>query len=207
MRETPSDEAIDYDPKLDPRRKDHWERTLNKTQLPLIAILTDIILPSDDEKPSASDLHIPDFIDEWISAPYAQQQKDRVVILAGLKWINKEARKRFKKGFTKLSETHQIAICNDISDPLTAKPIYKSAVAFFLLLQKLTFGAYFTTEIGKNELGDNPIPTFELPAKEEPIAPSKQPRVEKGKPNAKPKQVQKSDFFKPRTQRNKKGRS
>ena len=114
-----------------------WDRTLNKVQRPLVAILTDIILPSDDEKPSASDLQIPDFIDEWISAPYERQQKDRVVILTGLKWINKEARKRFKKGFVKLSATQQLAICNDISDPVTAKPFYKAEVAFFLLLQKL----------------------------------------------------------------------
>ena len=135
--DTPAEDLISYDPKKDRRREDMWDRTLNKVQRPLVAILTDIILPSDDEKPSASDLQIPDFIDEWISAPYERQQKDRVVILTGLKWINKEARKRFKKGFVKLSATQQLAICNDISDPVTAKPFYKAEVAFFLLLQKL----------------------------------------------------------------------
>ncbi len=161
---TPPEAPIGYDPKLGLAKKDLWPRTLSKAQLPLVAALTDIILPGDDDKPSASDLHIPDFIDEWISAPYALQQKDRPVILAGLNWINKESRKRFKKGFTKLSRSHQLAICNDISDPITAKPIYETAVAFFLLFQKLTYGAYFTTEAGKAELGDNPLPTFELPA-------------------------------------------
>lgn len=152
------EKPIAYDPNAE-----RWARSLSKAQLQLVASLTDIILPGDEQKPSASALQIPDFIDEWISAPYSLQQKDSTVILAGLNWINKESRKRFKKGFTKLSRTHQLAICNDISDPTTAKPIYDSAVAFFLLFQKLTFAAYFTTEFGRDERGDNPLPTFELP--------------------------------------------
>ncbi len=155
-------EATDFDPK-----KDLWPRTFSKSQLALVAALTDVIIPSDDERPSASDLNIPDFIDEWVSAPYPLQQKDRPVILAGRNWINKEARKRFKKGFAKLGRSQQLAICNDISDPTTAKAVYASAVAFFLQFQKLTYGAYFTTDIGKAELGDNPLPTFELPAEKE----------------------------------------
>lgn len=164
---TPPAQPIVFDTKLDMQKQGLWPRTLSKTQLPLVAALTDVLLPGDREKPSASDLHIPDFIDEWISAPYDLQQKDRPVIIAGLNWINKESRKRFKKGFTKLHRNHQLAICYDISNPITAKPIYESAVVFFLLFKKLTFGAYFTTETGKKELGDNPLPTFELPAKEE----------------------------------------
>lgn len=155
LPETP----IAYNPKVD-----LWARTLSKGQLPLVAALTDVILPGDDDSPSASDLNIPDFIDEWISAPYTVQQEDRAVILAGLNWINKESRKRFQKGFTKLSRKHQLAICNDISDPSTAKAIYESAVAFFLRFQKLTYAAYFTTETGKENLGDAPLPTFDLPA-------------------------------------------
>lgn len=155
------EKSASYDPETD-----LWARTLNKTQLPLVAVLSDVVIPGDDDSPSASDLKIPDFIDEWISAPYPTHKKDRSVILGGLGWINKESRKRFKKGFTKLSRRHQLAICNDISDPTTAKAIYESPVAFFLLFQKLTFAAYFTTETGKADLGDNPLPTFEVPAKE-----------------------------------------
>ncbi|MGY8693504.1 MAG: gluconate 2-dehydrogenase subunit 3 family protein, partial [Verrucomicrobiia bacterium] len=133
--DTPPEGLIAHDPKVNIPKKNLWDRTLNKSQLPLVATLTDIILPSANGKPSASDLNIPDFIDEWISAPYALQQKDRIVILAGLKWIKKESRKRFKKGFTKLSQTHQAAICIDISNPITAKPTYESAAAFFLLFR------------------------------------------------------------------------
>ena len=202
--DTPPEEFIADNPKLSIPRKNIWDRTLNKSQLLLVATLTDIIIPGDDEKPNSCDLHIPDFIDEWISAPFALQQKDRLVILAGLKWMNKESRKRFKKGFSKLNETHQVAICNDISNPITAKPIYKSAVAFFLLFQKLTYGAYFTTETGKKELGENPLPTFEFPVEEQPAGPRKLTRVEKRKLSKKPIQDQRPKI-KPRAQRSKTG--
>lgn len=147
-----------YDPK-----SHRWSRTFSKAQLSLVTSLANIVLPGEDQRPSASALQIPDFIDEWISAPFPSRKKDRSSVLEGLNWINKESRKRFKKGFTKLSLTHQLAICNDISDPRTSKAIYAAPVAFFLLFQKLTYGAYFTTEFGKEELGDDPLPTFELP--------------------------------------------
>ncbi len=156
------EKPIAYNPKVD-----LWARTLKKTQLPLVSALTDVILPGDEDSPSGSDLRIPDFIDEWISAPYPHQKEDLAIMLEGLRWVNKESRKRFKKGFTKLSRKHQLAICNDIGDPSTAKPIYESAVAFFLRFQKLTYAAYYTTEIGKEQLGNAPLPTFELPNKEE----------------------------------------
>jgi hypothetical protein len=221
--DTSPEEFSASDPKLNTPRKDLWDRTLNKSQFPLVATLADIILPSSDGKPSASDLHIPDFIDEWISAPYTLQQKDRLIILAGLKWIKKESRKRFKKGFTKLSEIHQAAICIDIGNPITANPIYESAAAFFLLFRKLTFGAYFTTEVGKKEIGETPLSTLELPAPREPAVPRKRTRVEKREPSERPNQDQKPNQkrkpnqdrkpnqerkpnFKPRAQRSNTGR-
>ena len=62
--DTPPEEFIADDPKLSIPRKNIWDRTLNKSQLLLVATLTDIIIPGDDEKPNSCDLHIPDFIDE-----------------------------------------------------------------------------------------------------------------------------------------------
>ena len=33
----------------------------------------------------------PDFVDEWVSAPYPEQQSDRKVIFTGLEWVDAEA--------------------------------------------------------------------------------------------------------------------
>ena len=41
--------------------------------------LCDVIIPADAGSPSASAVGVVDFLDEWISAPYAPQQQDRKI--------------------------------------------------------------------------------------------------------------------------------
>ena len=57
-----------------------------------------MILPRDQLGPAASEVGVVEMIDEWVSAPYPQQQTDRPVVLEGLAWIEAESRKRFGKG-------------------------------------------------------------------------------------------------------------
>src|SRR5262245_27018923 len=66
---------------------DLWPLTLTPEQHQAVAALCDVIIPADDKSPSASQLKVPDFIDEWISAPYATQQNDRKIVLEGLQWL------------------------------------------------------------------------------------------------------------------------
>src|SRR6266403_920716 len=49
---------------------DLWPLTFTEHQRRTVAALCDVIIPADDKSPSPSQLHVPDFIDEWISAPY-----------------------------------------------------------------------------------------------------------------------------------------
>jgi hypothetical protein len=48
-------------------------------------------LPADANSPAASAVGVPAFIDEWVSAPYPDQQQHRGVIRGGLAWLNTEA--------------------------------------------------------------------------------------------------------------------
>src|SRR3974390_769606 len=66
---------------------DLWLLTFNKKQHRTVSALCDVILPADDRSPSASQLKVPDFLDEWISAPSPKQQADQKEILAGLAWL------------------------------------------------------------------------------------------------------------------------
>ncbi|HEY5759481.1 MAG TPA: gluconate 2-dehydrogenase subunit 3 family protein, partial [Steroidobacter sp.] len=52
-----------------------WPLTLNEQQRATATMLSDLIIPADDESPSASKLGVIDFIDEWISAPYPNNQR------------------------------------------------------------------------------------------------------------------------------------
>ena len=49
---------------------DLWPLTFSEEQHRAVAALCDVIIPADDKSPGASSLGVPDFIDEWISAPY-----------------------------------------------------------------------------------------------------------------------------------------
>jgi hypothetical protein len=122
------------DPKLNPPAKAAWPRLLTDDQLQTAAILADYILPASGEAPSASSLGVPDFVDEWVSAPYPDQLKDRPIILDGLKALAPKVLKA-----DAAARTAALAA-------LPGQP-------FFKLFRKLTIGAYYTTEAGFKDIG------------------------------------------------------
>jgi len=131
-----------------------WPKTLNAAQLTLLAVLSDILVPHDGDVPSASEVKVPDVIDEWVSAPYAQQQGDRLTILSALAWIDEEAQLRFKKTFVQLSDAQQIEIMEDIAYLKAGlpKPFQRIARAFNRLRQ-LVLAAFFCSPEGTKDLG------------------------------------------------------
>lgn len=148
---------------------DFWPLTLTDAQRRTTAALCDTIIPADGKSPSASSVGVVDFIDEWISAPYPQQQEHRPVILDGLDWIDREAGSRFKKGFADLSENQRNAICDDICLKSAARPAFAKAAAFFALFRNLTAGGFYTTPEGTKDLnyiGNVPLATFDGPPPE-----------------------------------------
>jgi hypothetical protein len=70
---------------------DLWPLTFTKEQRRAAMALCAIIIPREGSVPSAAELGVHDFIDEWVSAPYPDQQRDRQPILDGLAWIDAEA--------------------------------------------------------------------------------------------------------------------
>lgn len=131
---------------------DVWPLTLSQPQRHCAAALCDVIVPADDDSPSASAVGVHDFIDEWISSPYPDQAGDRRVVLEGLQRIDDEAKKRFHKMFAELSPEQQMAICTDLA---SAKPKaeHKKAAGFFKRYRDLTAGGYFTTPEGMKAIG------------------------------------------------------
>jgi hypothetical protein len=129
-----------------------WPLTLDKQQRATATVLCDVIVPEDERSPAASKVGVVDFLDEWISAPYPESQRDRLVVIEGLAWINAESQRRFSKDFVALSAAQRAAICDDIS---AAKPQEKFAHAatFFARYRALTAGGYYTTPIGMKAIG------------------------------------------------------
>jgi len=76
-----------------------WPLTLTAEQRRLSGIVSDLIIPADDRSPSASAMGVVDFIDEWVSAPYPDFQRDRGIVLGGFEWLDEEGAAAVRQGF------------------------------------------------------------------------------------------------------------
>ncbi len=147
---------------------DVWPLTLNEAQRNTTTVLCDIILPADHLGPAASTLGVPQFVDEWVSAPYPIQALDRPIILEGLAWLDTEAKKRFQNNFAALDATQHKAICDDICNAATAKPEFEAPSHFFARFRAIAAGGYFSTPEGWTAIGyvgNAPLASFDGPPK------------------------------------------
>jgi len=154
----------------DPDLKDPvvpWGRTLDAEALRTLQALVDLILPADERSPAASALGAHDFIDEWVSAPYDEQQADRTLLLSGLEWLGLESQRRYGDAtFANLSVEQQSKICDDVCETARAAETYPLGAPFFALVRNLTAAAVWTTEEGMTDLGyvgNVPLTRWELP--------------------------------------------
>ncbi len=142
------------DPSMIIPPKSPWPKTLTAEQLTLVAVLTDILVPREGDVPSATEVNVPDVVDEWVSAPYERQQSDRLTILSALVWLNDEARLRFSKAFTALSAADQLNIIDDIAyqkDDLAEE--FTRIVQAFSRFRELVLTAFFCSPEGTKDLG------------------------------------------------------
>jgi len=130
-----------------------WPLVLDAHQRRLAGVMADIIIPADEKSPSASSVGAVDFIDEWLSAPYAEHRRDRAIVVAGFAWIDAEALRRGGKAFVDLTAAEQYSLCEDICDPSRAAPERREAAQFFSRFRDLTAGAFYSTPVGRNDLG------------------------------------------------------
>jgi hypothetical protein len=148
---------------------DLWPLTFSKDQYRLVSALCDVIIPADEKSPSASALKVPDFLDEWISAPYPRQQADRELLLKGLDWLQAESQGRFKKGFADLSEEQKRQICDDICSIAKAPSGMEAGARFFANFRDLAMGGFYSTPQGFKDiqyLGNTPLTRFDGPTPE-----------------------------------------
>ncbi|MCV2885511.1 gluconate 2-dehydrogenase subunit 3 family protein [Aestuariibacter sp. AA17] len=161
------------DPNLVIPPESPWPRTMTPEQLEATAILADIIVPAEGGFPSASKVNVPDVIDEWVSAPYSGQQRDRITILHFLAWINDEATLRFETPFLSLAQTQRMQIIDDIAFRDKVNEKVERPARAFSRLRSLVLSAYFCSREGWQDIGykgnvaiagDYPGPTEEANA-------------------------------------------
>ena len=130
-----------------------WPLTLTQDQRAVLRIAADLILPADAHSPSAASLPIDAFIDEWVSAPYDQQRRDRVVILSGLAWLDAESNARFSHGFAQASDSERRAVFDSIAYRAKVQPGYERPAFFFARLRGLVMGGFYSLPEGMKDIG------------------------------------------------------
>jgi hypothetical protein len=129
-----------------------WSLIMTPHQLQQTAVLADLILPGSADALAPSALGVPDFINEWVSAPYPDQLQDRAIILEGLTWVDGEATRRGQQLFVELDARAQGEILDDIA-PKAPAPQFVAQARFFQRLRFLVVGAYYTTPEGFKDIG------------------------------------------------------
>lgn len=147
--------GIGTDPNL-LKKEIPWPLVLTAEEMKIVTALGDIFIPADDHGPAASAVGVPAFVNEWVSAPYDDQQEDLRVIRPGLAAIDAEARKRFGKGFAETTVEQQTAL---VDDAVT------HANPFFRTLRDCVAGGYYSTPEGWKAIGYvGNVPLAEFPA-------------------------------------------
>lgn len=146
-----------------------WPLTLTKAQRGTVDLLGDLILPADGSSPGAGALGVGAFIDEWISAPYPNQQADRTKVLGGLIWLDAQSRAMHGAAFDAIAPKQRAALLDALT---VAAPVTSMAapVAFMDTLRYLFVLGFYSLPEGKKDMefigdepttGDYPGPTPE----------------------------------------------
>lgn len=142
------------DPNLIVPPESPWPLTLQQRELNTIAVLSDIIVPREGSVPSASEVKVPDVVNEWVSAPYAGQQRDRLEILSLLAWLEDESTLRYKNGFRAITPSQKIAIIDDIAFKKAFRSdVFARPAKAFSRLRSLVLAAFFCSPEGTKDLG------------------------------------------------------
>ncbi|VXC67389.1 gluconate 2-dehydrogenase subunit 3 family protein [Sphingomonas sp. 8AM] len=129
-----------------------WSLTLTRSQRATVDMLGDMILPADAASPGAGTLGVGAFIDEWISAPYPQQQADRAKIIAGLAWLDAQSRVLHGGAFTAGTAAQRTTLLDALT-VATPSAAMAQPVAFMDRLRNLFVLGFYSLPEGKADMG------------------------------------------------------
>ncbi len=119
-------------------------------EMATIAILADIIIPSDEVSGSATDAKVPEFIEFIVKDMPSHQTPLR----GGLRWLDVHCMNRFEKAFKDCDSKQQLEVVDDIAYPeRKIKPGMGQGVAFFSKMRDMVATGFYTSQIGVKDIG------------------------------------------------------
>lgn len=130
-----------------------WKRTMTAEQLRLCASLADIVLPASHDLPAASQVGVPDFLDEFVSSPYEMTQAGRERCFMLFNWLEAEALALNNTSFADLADMQQKNILDRIAWRDRVEDGLDRQAQAFNTFRSLAASAYFTSAAGSAWLG------------------------------------------------------
>lgn len=133
----------------------HEYKTLQK--------LADLIVPADERSPGALAAGAPEFIDLLCS----QNAELGAIYTGGLAWLDREVERRHGARFVDSRPEQQTAMLDLIAHRKNDSAELGPGIVFFDWVRKMTVDAYYTSEVGIEELGymgNGAMSEFKIPA-------------------------------------------
>lgn len=125
------------------------ESFFSKEEMKTISVLSDIIIPGDDESVSATEAGVPDFI-EFIVKDIPSHQ---LPLRGGIMWLNRESNNRYGSNFDECAKEEQLMLIDDIAYPKKSGGNFSQGSLFFNRIKNLIVTGYFTSKPGIEYLG------------------------------------------------------
>lgn len=125
------------------------ETYFREHELLTIAVLCDIILPSDHPNGGALDAGLPDFV-EFMAK---DRERYKLPIRGGIAWLDSYSLEKFGANFINIAESERLLICDNIAYPDIEEAELQPGISFFSLMRNLTMTGYYTSELGFKDLG------------------------------------------------------
>lgn len=121
------------------------------TEYRTVRVLGDDVIPRDARSGSASEAGVPDFIDFHLSVEETSADT-RLAWRGGLRWLDREAKRRFNVGYAAASRAQRHAILDDIAYADKATPEMQPGAAFFSRFRDMCAAGFFSSAAGWKDL-------------------------------------------------------
>lgn len=127
------------------------EEFLTAHEMHTIRVLSDLILPPNEETGGATDAGVPSFI-EFMAKDIPEMQ---VTLRGGLMWLDHRSNTDYNKEFVMANSEQQKELLDSIAYydpeiPIEQQPL---EIQFFNMLRNLTLTGYYTSKMGLEDLG------------------------------------------------------
>jgi len=125
------------------------ESYFREHELVTVAVLCDIILPSDHPNGGALDAGLPEFVEFMVK----DRERYKLPIRGGIAGLDAYAIDNFGADFINISEAQRLTLCDRIAYTDVGDAELQPGISFFSLMRNLTLTGYYTTAAGFADLG------------------------------------------------------